>query len=276
MVLELVVGIASNSLALMGDAGHMLADVGALALALGTEKLAERSGGPGHTFGYRRAPTLGAFGNALSMIVVAGVLIHQAIYRMAAPPDVASLPVLVAGGAGLIVNVASAVYLVRAGGDSHNIKGALLHMIGDALGSVGVIVSAVVIATTGWVAIDPIVTLLIAVLIAGATWPLLRDSTRTLLEISPAHVDVEGLRAAILDHPAATCIEDLHVWELDAGYLVLTASIHVLCPDLDRLEGVRQTLKQELVETWKVSHVTLELVLERDHDELTDGCSELG
>ncbi len=263
MLVEVVIGLVTDSLAVLGDAGHMLADVSALALALGAEKISALEGSPRHTFGYRRAPTLGAFGNALTMLVVAGVLIYGAIERLGAPPDIPAGPVLVVGIIGLIVNLASAWYLHREAGDSHNIRGAMLHMMGDALGSLGVIVSAIVLATTGWTPIDPLVTLLIAVLILIATWPLLRESALSLMLVSPSRVDVDEVRAAILAHPEVSCLEDLHVWELDAGYVVLTSTLHVVSEDFEALERTRAALHHELETTWAINHLTLELVPER-------------
>jgi cobalt-zinc-cadmium efflux system protein len=272
MLVEGVAGLLSGSLALLGDAGHMLADVGALALALAAEKLAQLDGGPSHTWGWRRAPTLGAFGNALSMYVVGGVLCVEAIRRFSDPPEIASLPVLVVGIVGLGVNVLSAVYLHREGGHSHNVKGALLHMVGDALGSVAVIVSAVVIELTGWRLIDPLMTIAIALLIMAATWPLMRDVARTLLQISPRTVDVQQLRAAILAHDAVTCLEDFHVWELDAGYLVVTAAVHAHAPDLAAVERVSAEIKADLAARFGAQHVTLEIVREREHPALAERC----
>lgn len=275
MVVEFVVGVLSHSLALMGDAGHMLVDVGALALAAGAEKLSARPGGPNHTFGYRRAPTLGALGNAITMLLLCGILIHEAVLRFADPHPVASIPVLIVGVLGLGVNVASALYLHRQGGHSHNVRGAILHMIGDALGSVAVIASAIVIHATGWHPIDPIMTLVISLLILLATLPLLRETTRTLLQVSPPDVDIEALTASLLAHPEVACVADLHVWELDAGYLVASAALHVNCCEIDSVEELRDALKAELVDRWAIAHVTLELVRESDHPRLQSGCASL-
>ncbi|MGM0577552.1 MAG: cation diffusion facilitator family transporter [Myxococcota bacterium] len=270
LVVEVVVGFASNSLALLGDAAHMGTDVAALVLAIAAERLAVASGGPGHTFGYRRAPTLAAFGNALTMLVLGGVLIFEALHRLQAPPAIPAIPVLVAGTAGLVVNVVSAVILHRQAGHSHNLRGAMLHMMGDALGSVGVIVSALVIWWTGWQLIDPLVTMGIAGLILLATWPLLRDATRTLLQVSPIHVDVDELRDGLMEYHGVTCVEDLHAWELDAGFLIVTAALHVDCDQMDDLEELRRVIREDLFHEWGASHVTLELIVENDHPELPE------
>ena len=268
LAVEVVIGYLTNSLAVLGDAAHMGTDVAVLILALAAERLSVATGGPNHTFGYRRAPTLGAFGNALSMLVLTFVLLYEALRRIGDPPHIPATPVLIAGVIGLAVNVASAWVLHQGSSDSHNVRGAMLHMLGDALGSIGVIVSAVIIETTGWYLADPLVTILLSGLIMWATWPLLRDSTRTLLQITPRDVDVPGMRKALLAHDQVTCVEDLHTWELDAGYLVVTATVHVRCDGLEDCDNLREVLRAELEEGWDAAHVTLELTVERDHPTL--------
>ncbi|MCB9728407.1 MAG: cation transporter [Deltaproteobacteria bacterium] len=270
LAVEVVVGLLTNSLALLGDALHMGTDVAALLLALAAERISLSPGGPAHTFGYRRAPTLAAFGNALTMVALVLILAVEAIGRLDAPPAIPSTPVLVAGVVGLLVNLGSAALLHARAGHSHNMRGAMLHMLADALGSVGVIVSAVVIAATGWFMVDPIVTLAIGALILAATWPLLRDASRTLLQISPPSIDLTAVRASLMRRPDVACIEDLHAWELDAGYLVVTACVHVRCEDLAACETLRRSIHEELSHGFAAAHLTLELVIETDHPALPE------
>lgn len=270
LVVEVAVGLLTNSLALLGDALHMGSDVAALMLALAAERLSLSPGGPRHTFGYRRAPTLAAFGNALTMVALVMVLAVEALGRLEAPPAIPAWPVLAAGTLGLLVNLASAAVLHRRAGHSHNMRGAMLHMLADALGSVAVIISAVVIGATGWFAIDPIITVAIAGIILVATWPLLRDAGRTLLLISPPTVDVAAVRASLSRHPEVTCVEDLHAWELDAGYLVVTVSVHVRCDTLDAQEALRREIRHELSHRFSATHLTVELIAETDHPALSD------
>ncbi len=270
LVVEIVVGLLTNSLALLGDALHMGTDVAALLLALAAERLSLLSGGPAHTFGYRRAPTLAAFGNALTMVALVVVLAFEAISRLDAPPEIPAWPVLAAGVVGLLVNLGSAAVLHQRAGHSHNMRGAMLHMLADALGSVAVIISALVIGITGWLAIDPIITLAIAALILAATWPLLRDAGRTLLQISPPSMDMNAVRESLARHPEVACVEDLHAWELDAGYLVVTVCVHVRCDSLEACEVLRQTIRHELTHRFAAMHLTLEMIAETDHPALPE------
>lgn len=268
LVVEVVVGLLTNSLALLGDALHMGTDVAALLLALAAERLSLVAGGPAHTFGYRRAPTLAAFGNALTMVALVVVLAFEAVSRLDAPPAIPPWPVLAAGVAGLLVNLGSAAVLHQRAGHSHNMRGAMLHMLADALGSVAVIISAIVISATGWLAIDPLITLVIAALVLVATWPLLRDAGRTLLQISPPSTDMNAVRESLARHPEVACVEDLHAWELDAGYLVVTVCVHVRCESLEAYEVLRQAIRHELSHRFAAAHLTLEMIVETDHPTL--------
>jgi len=258
LVVELVVGLLANSLALLSDAGHMTSDVAALALALVAQRLARAVPGPGFTFGLRRVPVLGALGNALSLLIIAALVLAEAYQRMLAPPPVPGWPVLAAGVAGLGVNLVSAWYLHRSADRSLNVRGAMLHLFADALGSMGVIAAALVLLATGWAPIDPLISAGIGLLLIVSTWPLLRDTIRVLLQGTPGHLDLERLRALLTQSPPVCSVADLHLWQIDAGQVVLTAVLVTDRTALPELDAASQTLKARLRDELGIHHATFE------------------
>jgi cobalt-zinc-cadmium efflux system protein len=258
LVVELVVGLLANSLALLSDAGHMTSDVAALALALVAQRLARTAPGPNFTFGLRRVPVLGALGNALSLLIIAALILWEAYHRMQAPPSVPGWPVLVAGVVGLAVNLVSAWFLHRSAEKSLNIRGAMLHLFADALGSLGVIAAALVLLTTGWELIDPLISAGIGLLLVAASWPLLRDTTRVLLQGAPGHIDLERLRALLAQSPQVCSVADLHLWQIDLGQVVLTAVLVTDRTALPELDTASQALKARLRDELGIHHATFE------------------
>lgn len=271
LFIEVAVGILADSLALLSDAGHMVADVAALAFALAAQRLSQARPGGGYTFGLRRMPVLGAFGNALMLLFIAGFILWEATRRLQAPPAVAPWPVLLAGIAGLLVNLGSALLLHRAASRSLNVRGAVLHLLADALGSLGAMAVAVVLLLTGWRPVDALVSAGIALLILGATWPLLRDSARVLLQGAPPALPMERLRAALAAVPEVRSILDLHVWEIDRGMTVLSAALVTGECDLRTLERVTDGLRQRLLQEYGIGHATFEW---RTPDGCRQGCEE--
>lgn len=232
LVLEVVGGIAANSLALLADAGHVLTDVAGLALALGAIWLAGRPATDARTFGWYRAEILAAALNAVILFGLAGYLLWESWQRWNAPPEVASwlmLAVAVIGGA---ANVASLVVLRGPQARSLNMRGAYLEVLGDLLGSVAVVVAAIVIALTGYTRADAIASALIGLMILPRTWRLLRDATDILLEATPKGVDVEEVRRHILEAPGVIAVHDLHAWTITSGMNVVSAHV-VMGPDGD-------------------------------------------
>jgi len=258
LLIEVVVGILSDSLALLSDAGHMVADVAALAFALVAQRLSQARPSAGFTFGLKRMPVLGAFGNALMLLFIAGFILWEAAQRLQAPPDVAPWPVLLTGLAGLAVNLGSAWVLHRAAAESLNVRGAILHLLSDALGSVGALAVALVLLSTGWRPIDGLVSIGIALLILLATWPLLRDSARVLLQSAPPAISMDRLRAELSAPPEVQSILDLHVWEIDRGMTVLSAVLVTGECNLAALERVTDGLRQRLAGTFGIGHATFE------------------
>lgn len=258
LIVELAVGLLANSLALLSDAGHMVSDVLALGIALVAQRLGRVGPKGSFTFGLRRVPVLGAFSNALALLVIALFILWEAWGRFQSPQEVIGWPVLVAGAAGLLVNVISAWWLHKSGDQSLNIRGALLHLAADALGSLGAIIAGVVLMTSGWLPIDALVSVVIAALIIVGAVPLLRDTVKVLLQSAPAGLDMIKLRETIESGPGVSKIDDLHVWEVDAGRVVLSA---ILVTDnclLSDLEKAAAALREKLQHDFGIEHATFE------------------
>jgi cobalt-zinc-cadmium efflux system protein len=226
LVVELVGAALSGSLALLADAGHVLADGAGIGLALLAIRFAVRPATPQRTFGYYRLEILAAVVNAVLLFGVAGFVLVEAWRRLAEPPEVASGLMLAVAAVGLVANGVS-MWLLRDGQQrSLNLRGAYLEVWGDLLGSVAVLAAAAVIAVTGFQAADPIASALIGVLILPRTWRLLREAVDVLLEAAPREVDLDEVRRHLLETPGVTDVHDLHVWTITSGLPVL--SVHVV------------------------------------------------
>ncbi len=259
LLVEAGVGFWLGSISVLSDAGHMVADVAALAIAFFAQRLSRVRGSAGYTFGWRRLPILGGLANALTLNAIVVVIVIASLSRLRSPVHVDGHPVLIVGVLGFLVNVGGAFILYKRGGQSVNVRGALMHLIADALGSVGVVVSGVVLATTGWMLIDPIMSLFIALLIAVGTFPLLRDLLRTLLLGSPVQIDLEKVRGVFTSDTKVLCLEDFHLWELDSDYVVLSARVHAQVDTLADAEGLRHRISARLRSEFKIDHVTIEV-----------------
>lgn len=225
MVVEFVGGIMTNSLALMSDAGHMLTDVAALSLSLFALWFATKPPNEKKSFGYHRTEILAALLNGVTIVVIALVIIYEAIQRIGAPPDVDSGPMLIVAIIGLIVNLVGAFLLHSEHAHSLNLHGAFLHVLGDALGSVGAIVAAIIMMTTGWMLADPIVSFLVAGLILFSAFRLIRECVDILLEGTPPHLDLKEIEAALLEVDGVCGLHDLHIWTITSGFDSLTAHL---------------------------------------------------
>ena len=257
LLIEASAGFLTGSLALLSDAVHMLSDVGALLLALLAAKLATWGSTRARTFGLRRAEALGGFLNGLTQLGACIYIAMEAIERLqAGPPDVPGWPILLVGIVGLAINLGSAWALYRAGGNNLNIRGALIHMMADALGSLGAIVAAGLVLS-GIPAADALVSLLIAALVLLGTWGLLRDTARVLLQLPPAGFDVQLLTDTLLADQAVASVHDVHVWTLDGHHPIVTA--HALLTEAVDTEPIRQRLGDALEEGLDIHHLTLQL-----------------
>ena len=256
-VAEVIGGLASNSLALIADAGHVFTDVVGVGLALGAIWIAARPASDARTFGFYRAEILGAVINAVLLFGVAAYVMYEAWQRLMAPPEVASglmLAVALAGGA---ANGVSLWLLRGAQGESLNMRGAYLEVLGDLLGSVAVVVAAVVIALTGQTIADPIASALIGILILPRTWGLLREALDILLEATPKGLRLAEVREHLLRAEGVDDIHDLHAWTITSGMKV--ASAHVVLRDGANPARVLEELNECLSEDFDVEHSTIQL-----------------
>lgn len=263
LLVEVVAGWWTNSLALWSDAGHMLGDVGALALSFAAVRLAARPPSPEKTWGWHRSEILAALANGVTLIVVAALVAMEAARRFAAPPSVPGALVAWVGAIGLAVNVVSAMVLARGAAQDLNRRGAYLHALSDALGSIGALVAGVLMARFGWWVADPLASVLIAVLVFIAGVRLLRDTVHVLMEGAPASVQVERLREAMLTSEGVRAVHDLHVWSVTSRFAVLSA--HVVTEPTASLadaQSVTARLRTLLARDFAIEHATLQLELE--------------
>jgi len=253
---EVVAGLLAGSLALLADAGHMLSDAFALALALFAAWLARRPATPERSFGWRRAEILAALANAVTLVVLGLWIVIEAVRRLGDPPAVEGGWVLVAGTAGLVVNVIAARLLHGAGGGL-NVRAALLHVLADLAASVGVIVAALVLLLTGWNGVDALAGLLIGLLVLAGTVGILRESVGILLEGVPRGTDPRAVGAAMRAASGVVDVHDLHIWTITSGFPALSA--HVLVEPKADCHAIRRELEQLLESRFALTHTTLQV-----------------
>jgi len=227
MGVELVVGWWSGSLALIADAGHMASDSGTLALSLFVAIVADRPRDRARTFGYRRAEVIGAFTNAVALLGVAGWIVFEAVQRIADPREIHGEGMLITAGVGLAVNVVAAWLLMASAEGNLNVRAALYHVMGDALGSVAALIAGAAILTTGWTQVDPLASLVIALLLTVGAVRLLRESGHVLMEGAPGDIDLPSIERTILDTPGVLEVHDLHVWSLTPTLPMLSAHVRI-------------------------------------------------
>ena len=256
-VFEAAAGLATDSLALLADAGHNLSDVIALAIALGASWLATRPPTTRRTFGFKRAEILAAFVNALTLVLIALVIAVEALRRIGDPPDVPGGWLIVVAALGIGVNAAGAAVLARGARHDLNVRASFIHLAGDALGSALVIGAGVVILTTGFEQADTIASLLLALLILASAWGVLRDSTAILMEQTPPGIDPAAVHDAILGVPGVRSFHDLHIWTISSGFDALSA--HVLVGPGEDCHQRRRELEAVLSDRFGIGHTTLQV-----------------
>lgn len=258
MVLEFAIAIATSSLALLSDAAHMLTDVVGLSMALGAVMLAKRSA-PTYTrtYGYYRAEVLAALANAVLLFAVAGYVLYEAISRIGEPPDVPGIPVLIAGIAGLGANIASFLLLRSGAKESLNVRGAYLEVLADLIGSVGVLLSAIITLTLGWLYADMIIGVAIGLWVLPRTYILARRSLRILFQHSPEGLDVELVSSTLQALPGVEDVHDLHVWTLTSGMEV--ASAHLTTAAGANADEVLRSAQEVLANDYHIEHATLQI-----------------
>jgi cobalt-zinc-cadmium efflux system protein len=257
LAVELIGGIAANSLALLADAGHMLTDVAGVGMALLAIWFAGRSPTSGRSYGYLRVEILAAVTNAFLLFAVAAFILFEAWRRLSDAPEIASGLMLAVALVGLAANAASLFLLRHAQRESLNMRGAYLEVLGDFVGSAAVIVAAVVIGLTGWMAADAVASALIGLLILPRTFALLRDATDVLLEATPKGVDMDHVRRHILEAPGVVDCHDLHAWTITSGMNVVSA--HVVVADGADTAATLDALCSCLSDDFDIEHSTFQL-----------------
>ena len=264
MFAEALGGWWTNSLALLADAGHMLTDVAALVLALMAVWFGARPATPRKTFGYHRLEILAALVNGVALIVMALLIFYQAYERWYEPREVESNLMIVVASGGLIVNLACAWLLHGEHHDDLNVHGAWLHIMGDALGSVGAIIAGVLMSVYGWYQADAVFSAAIALLIIWSSWHLIRESTNVLLEGTPAHINLASVEEAIRTTEGVEGVHDLHVWTITSGREALSAHV-VHAPTVVQPELLK-VLRVKLHDRFGVDHLTLQMETEDFED----------
>jgi cobalt-zinc-cadmium efflux system protein len=257
---EVAVGIAVDSLALLSDAAHMLTDAGAIALALIAGRLAQRPAGGAMTFGFKRAEILSAQANGVTLLMLGGLIVYEGAHRLASPPDVEGAWVLGVALLGVVVNLAATWTLSRANRESLNVEGAFQHILTDLAAFIATAIAGGVILATGFDRADGIASLVVAAIMLRAAWSLLRASGRIFLEAAPRGLDPEEIGRAMASTADVIEVHDLHVWEVTSGFPALSA--HVLVGRETDCHGARRALERMLHDRFELDHTTLQV----DHE----------
>jgi cobalt-zinc-cadmium efflux system protein len=258
-VAEVFGGVISNSLALLADAGHMFTDVGALALSLFVAWFSRQPAAPEKTYGYLRLEILAALLNGAVLLLVSGLIVWEAFGRLQSPEPLQGGLMLAVAVGGLLVNAASAKILHPVHGHSLNARGAYLHVLGDLLGSVGTVIAAIIVRTTGWLAADPIASIVVTLLVIRSAWRLVREAVDVLLEATPGHISLGRVREGLQGIAGIESVHDLHVWTVTSGMVAMSAHAVVREP------GENQKVLEAAVAAMQrlgIAHVTLQV--ERD------------
>lgn len=257
-------GLALGSISLLADAGHNLTDVVALAVALAAARLAARPPTTRTTFGFKRAEILAAFVNAVTLVVIAIVIVVEAVRRLGDAPDVPGGWMIAVAAVGIAVNAAGAAAVARGAAENLNLRAAFVHLLGDAASSAVVIVAGAVVLATGFAAADPIAGLALAALILWSALGVLRESTAVLMEQVPGSIDLDDVAAGILAVPGVVSVHDLHIWTIGTGFDALSA--HVLVAGSEDCHARRQDVERVLRDRFGVEHTTLQV--DHAHDTL--------
>jgi cobalt-zinc-cadmium efflux system protein len=264
--IEAAYGVMSGSLALIADAGHNLSDVLGLLLAWGASVLATRPATEQRTYGFRKASILGALGSSLLLLIAIGGMAWEALDRITDPAPVQGLTVMIVAGIGVLVNAGTAALFMAGQRTDLNIRGAYLHLAADAAVSVGVVIAGAVIFYTGWLIIDPVMSLVVAIVILVSTWSLLRDSLDLAMDAVPKEIDLAEVRAFLEGQAEVRELHDLHVWPLSTTETALSVHL-VLTPEADVEQGLDLAVRlQELLhDRFEIAHATVQV--ERDSAE---------
>lgn len=258
LVVELVGGLFSHSLALLSDAGHVLTDIVALGLAWFATVQATRPANAQKTFGYHRTGILAALANAITLILIVGAIAYEAIQRFQHPETVTPWLMFVSAAVGIGVNLYIGLGLQKEGSENLNVRAAMLHVFGDVGASVAVIVSGVIILLTGWYPADPLLSLVIAVLIARGAWKVLHETVDILMEATPKDLNVAQLVRDVVRVPGVLDVHDLHIWSIAGGMSALSAHVQVQDQPLSACDAMLSQLRTLLQERYHIAHTTIQ------------------
>lgn len=257
MLAEVIGGLWTGSLALLADAAHMLTDAGGLALALVAIRFAEKPATPQRTYGYVRMEILSALANAVVLLLLTIYILYEAYQRFLDPPPILGGPMLAVAVVGLIVNLISMKLLAGGSSESLNVKGAYFEVLSDMLGSLGVIIAAVIVMATGWTLADPIVGAGIGLFIVPRTWILLKQAVHILMEGTPPEVDIALLETSLLALPGVSAVHDLHVWTLTSGLDAMSA--HIVVADMAEARTTLVAANRLLAQEFGLKHSTIQI-----------------
>jgi cobalt-zinc-cadmium efflux system protein len=257
MVAEFLGALFTGSLALLADAGHMLSDVFALAMSCVAIRIAQLPPTPQRTYGYQRTEILAALGHGILLVCVAIYILTEAYERASAPVEVLGLPMLAIAAGGLIVNGIGLLVLNAGKRDNLNIRGAWLHVLSDALGSLGAIVAGILIWQFGWMWADSAASVLIGTMVIYSSWHLLSEAVRVLMEEAPAHIDVDSVRGSMLELPGVLEVHDLHVWTVGSGMVSLSG--HVVAKDGFEGGSLLRSVSDLLARQFQIKHATIQI-----------------
>ncbi|TLS38901.1 cation diffusion facilitator family transporter [Pseudalkalibacillus caeni] len=262
MVVEVIGGIVTNSLALLSDAGHMLSDAVALGLSLLAFALGEKSSDASKTFGYKRFEILAAFLNGITLLGISIYIFWESYNRFITPPEVASTGMLIIALIGFGINILVAFIMYKGGDTSENInlRSAFLHVLGDLLGSVGAIVAALLIMFLGWSYADPIASIIVAILVLVSGWRVTKESVHVLMEGKPSSVEVEKIEKALLNIDGVKDVHDLHVWTITSDFPSLTC--HLVIIEEERQNDILEKATELLQKDFNLKHTTIQVEVE--------------
>jgi cobalt-zinc-cadmium efflux system protein len=259
-IAELVAGFLTNSLALLSDAGHMLSDIGAMALSLFAFRMAKRPATHQSTYGFHRVEILAALFNGLTLWLIVGIIFAAAYNRFAQPPVVESFGMMIVAVIGLLVNLAAAAMLHGRHRHNLNLRGAFLHVVSDAIGSVGTIAAGFIMLTTGWYLADPLISIFIGGLILFSSWSLVKESVSVLMQSVPKGIQLEEVRLTIEAVEGVSKVHDLHVWAVTSD--IFTLSAHAVVNNGEDFHQVLNCIEDTLKERFNIEHTTIQLETE--------------
>lgn len=265
MIIEIIGGWWTGSLALLADAFHMMTDAGGLALALIAIRFAERPRTPQLTYGYARAEVLSALANAVVLLLLTIYILYEAYQRFFSPPEIIGGPMLAVAVAGLVVNLVNMRLLSAGASESLNVKGAYFEVLADMLGSLGVIVAAVVVVLTGWTLVDPIIAAGIGLFIVPRTWSLLNQAVHILMEGTPPEIDLSLLEKSLVNIPGVVAVRDLHVWTVTSGADAM--SCHLVVKDDAAERVVLEAAEAAMRSQFALTHTTIQLEADSFHSD---------